>query len=235
MSDAPIRRSGEDYGYALLSLLPVGQAWPRDPRMPMARFCAGLGEIWGRVDAAAWNLVDVEAQPLSTFLLLPEWERMAGLPNPCVTEPSTIGERRAALVERLTAEGGQSRAYFINVAARLGYDITITEQAPFMCGLSQCGGGDQIGSEEIAFYWWVRVFSQRVIWFEMGLGQCGRDPFARISRAEDLECVLNQYKPAHTRIIFSYYLPPPGLSLDDWPVITVSTRPNAGIDVEIIP
>lgn len=208
MPEAPVRRDGDDYGTDLLALLPPGDAWPRERGTPLERFCAGQGQIWGRVDAAIWNLIDVEAHPGSTFLLLSAWEAMAGLPNPCVDEPLTIGERRAALVERLTAQGGQSRAYFIEVAARLGYEIEIREEAPFMCGLSQCGGGDQIGSEEIAFHWWVVVFGQRVTWFEMGLGQCGRDPFARIGYASDLECVFNQYRPAHTAVHFDYDTPP---------------------------
>lgn len=204
MPEVPVRHRGDDYGTDLLLLLPPGDAWPRETGQPLQQFSQGQGQIWGRVDAAAWKLVDVEAHPDSTFLLLGEWETTAGLPNPCVNEPLTIGERRAALVERLTALGGQSRAYFTAVAARLGYDIEITEQAPFMCGLSQCGLEDQIGSEEIAFHWWVAVFGSRVTWFEMGIGQCGRDPFARISYASDLECVLSQYKPAHTVLHFDY-------------------------------
>lgn len=208
MSDHPIRRSGDDYGWDLMALLPVGDAWPRQAGTTLQLFTEGMGQEWGRVDAAAWMLVDTEAHPDSTYRLLAEWETMAGLPNPCVVEPLTIAERRAALVERLTAEGGQSRAYFITLAARLGYEISITEQAPFMCGLSQCGGGDQIGSVEIAFHWWVSVSDSRVTWFQAGIGQCGRDPFARIARASDLECVFNQYKPAHTVVHFDYATPP---------------------------
>ena len=40
-----------------------------------------------------------------------------------------------------------------------------------------------------------------LIWFRTGSGggQTGVDPHLRIGRADDLECLLERWKPAHTR------------------------------------
>ena len=40
--------------------------------------------------------------------------------------------------------------------------------------------------------------------FESPSGQTGVDPHLRIGMADDLECLLNRWKPAHTQIIFDY-------------------------------
>lgn len=202
--DVPFPRDGDQYGTSFVMLLPVGDAWPRDPESVQVRFCRGQAEIWGRIDAAMWNLVDVEALPESTFQLLPDWERAAGLPNPCVAEPLGIEERRNALVQHLTSRGGQSRAYFLGIAAQLGYDVELVEHTPFMCGLSQCGGIDEVGEPWIAHHWSLVVTGMRVIWFRAGLGQCGLDPLARIALATDLECVIRPLQPAHGILHFSY-------------------------------
>jgi uncharacterized protein YmfQ (DUF2313 family) len=35
-------------------------------------------------------------------------------------------------------------------------------------------------------------------------GQSGVDPHLRVGLADDLECLLNRWKPAHPEIIFDY-------------------------------
>jgi uncharacterized protein YmfQ (DUF2313 family) len=174
---------------------------------------AGLAEIWGsQIDVRAADLLERESDPRSTIELLEDWERVAGLPDPCVAEPLTIEARRAALVNKLTTEGGQSRAFFIGVAAALGYTITIREHSPFMCGISQCGvteddAGDpywEIGAPEIRFFWSVRVGAVRVSWWRFGSAVIGVDPHVRIALATDLECLFRRWKPAHTEVVFDY-------------------------------
>lgn len=54
------------------------------------------------------------------------------------------------------------------------------------------------------FYWTVHVDAAKLIWFRVTSGQCGVDPHLRIGVADDLECLLNRWKPAHTTIIFDY-------------------------------
>lgn len=208
-------RSEDDFRDALAALLPVGRAWPRDPDTTLMRFLAGIAVSWADHDAKAWTLLSRESDPRSTLWMLDSWERAFGLPDECVAEPLAIADRQKALVEKMTSIGGQSRAFFLGVAAGLGYTITIREWAPFMVGVSRVGdtsdgeGGEyrwQIGEPTMRFYWTVRVGAVRVTWFRVGGGggQVGVDPHVRIALATDLECLFNKYKPAHTQIVFDY-------------------------------
>jgi uncharacterized protein YmfQ (DUF2313 family) len=61
-----------------------------------------------------------------------------------------------------------------------------------------------LGPETNRFYWQVHVHEASLIWFRCSKGQCGVDPHLRIGLADDLECLLNRWKPAHTEIIFDY-------------------------------
>ena len=238
--DRHVRRDGAAYAHAFLALLPTGQAWPRHPDSTLVRACAGLADYWGTVDSRAADLLETESDPRSTIELLPDWERNWGLPDPCYQEPLTIAERQLALVMRMTMQGAQSRAFFIEVAAMLGYTITITEYRTFIVGMDRVGDnrvfgdgsnpmlnewdqpiknphGDPValgelsewpyyglGPPENRFYWTVHVNSAKLIWFRVTSGQAGVDPHLRIGLADDLECLLNRWKPAHTQIIFDY-------------------------------
>jgi len=237
------------------------------------------------------DLLEVESDPRYTIELLPDWERNWGLPDPCVKEPTTVGERRLALLQRMTMIGAQSRQFFIDLAASLGYTITITEYRTFVvgidrvgdarvygngmvpmynewgnpwldvlgnpvsgaallwfrCGDGQCGikphlefgEGEErelsewpywgLGPDTNRFYWtvhlehgkivWFRCASgqsgvdphliyigpeSRLIWFRCGVHQCGVDPLLFIRIADDLECLFNRWKPAHTHVLFDY-------------------------------
>jgi uncharacterized protein YmfQ (DUF2313 family) len=61
-----------------------------------------------------------------------------------------------------------------------------------------------IGPPENRFYWTVHVDQAKLIWFRVTSGQTGVDPHLRIGTADDLECLLNRWKPAHSQIIFDY-------------------------------
>jgi uncharacterized protein YmfQ (DUF2313 family) len=218
--DRHVRRSGDDYAWALLSLLPQGQAWPRDPGTTLVKTITGLAEEWGFFDGRAADLLERESDPRATLELLPDWERNWGLPDPCFAGlPQTIGDRQKLLVLKMTLLGAQSREFFIEAAARLGYTITISEFAPFMAGVSQAGDTRKppldpnplvgeyrwyIGPKEMRFYWTVHVGLGKLTWFRASKGQAGVDPHLRIGKALDLECLIRRWKPAHTEVVFDY-------------------------------
>jgi uncharacterized protein YmfQ (DUF2313 family) len=244
MSDRHIRRLGDSYGTQFLTYLPQGQAWPRQPGTILDLVCRGLVDYYGFVDGRAADLLETEADPRTTIELLPDWERNWGLPDPCWSEAHTVGERQTELAMRVTMLGGQSRQFFIDAAAHIGYDISISEYRPFMVGLDRCGDnrvygdgsspmlsatfvcgylpvcnpdGDRVANGELSewpnyglgppenrFYWQVHVHRANLVWFRVNAGQCGVDPHLRIGTADDLECLLNRWKPAHTQIIFDY-------------------------------
>lgn len=240
MSDRHLRRSGSDYTQAFLSLLPIGEAWPRHFDSLLVKTCAGLNEYWGFIDSRAADLLERESDPRLTIELLPDWERNFGLPDPCYTAPQTVDEQHLALMMRMTMLGAQSREFFIGVAKQIGYTITITEYRTFVVGLDHCGDnrvygdgstpmynewgqpilnvrGVPVAEGELSewpyyglgpptnrFYWTVHVDQAKFTWFRCASGQCGVDPHLRIGTADDLECLLNRWKPGHTQIIFDY-------------------------------
>lgn len=152
MIDRHVTRTGDDYAEALSLLLPQGQAWPRDGESTLMKVVRGLSQIWGLIETRASLLLEIESDPRSTVELLPDWERNWGLPDPCYQEPLTIGDRQIALVQRMTIEGAQSRQFFIDVAAQIGYTITIHEYRPFMVGVDRCGDNRVYGDGSVPFY-----------------------------------------------------------------------------------
>jgi uncharacterized protein YmfQ (DUF2313 family) len=214
--DRHVRRSGTDYIEPLVSLLPQGLAWSREPDSVLMRVVKGLADIWGFVDGRAADLLERESDPRKTIELLPEWERAWGLPDPCFPKATTIGERQRMLVMIMTWLGSQSRAYFKKVAEWVGYTIEIKEFAPFMCGISQVGDTRMpppnspiekqnfrwyIGPAEQRFYWEVNVGQIGLTWFRSASGQAGVDPHLRLNVPQELICLLERWKPAHTFIV----------------------------------
>jgi uncharacterized protein YmfQ (DUF2313 family) len=63
-----------------------------------------------------------------------------------------------------------------------------------------------LGPDTNRYYWTVHVQNAPLTWFRLGNGggQCGVDPHLIIGIAEDLECLLDRWKPAHTDIIYDY-------------------------------
>ena len=223
--DRHVRRSGDDYATQFLGLLPRGQAWPREPDSTLSLVCSGLSQYWGHVDMRASTLLERESDPRQTVELLPDWESAFGLPDPCFQTPQTIADRQRVLVQRMTLLGAQSRAWFVEVAEWLGYHIRIGEYAPWMVGISRCGetiddNGDprwEIAAPEIRFYWKVHVDRASLSWFRSASGECGVDHHLEIGLAEDLECILNRWKPAHTLIIYDYSMLATGGSMAGTP------------------
>jgi uncharacterized protein YmfQ (DUF2313 family) len=120
------------------------------------------------------------------------------------------------LVMKMTWMGAQSRAYFQRLMNWLGYgQVTIKEFAPFMAGISQAGDTryqfDQtgqyrwyIGPPEQRFYWSVEVGSVGLIWFRAGQSQAGVDYHLEFRVPDELQCLLQRWKPAHTDLIFDF-------------------------------
>ena len=246
MSDGFVRRSGDNYADALSALLPTGPAWTRDPDAALSQLVSGLAQVWGKVDAKAADLLEIETDPRSAYELLADWERAFGLPEPLArfslvqsfrpfsfgpssfggrrgriepptvryswalsgyldTVPRSLPERRQALVNKITTQGGQSREFFIGIAARLGYDVAIREFRPFQFGVSSFGGfRGRIIPPRARFVWTVSVYGPRLTRFRFGSSSFGRDPILALRRAEDLEAVFRKLKPAHTEIVFRY-------------------------------
>jgi uncharacterized protein YmfQ (DUF2313 family) len=123
-----------------------------------------------------------------------------GLPDACMLPTTTLDERRMAVITRVTMLGGQSRAFFIALAATLGWSITITEFDPFRVGVNRVG--DPLYGDHWQFVWQVNVLNLDIEYFRVGVNRVG-DPLRRWGSFL-LPCIFERLKPAHTFILWEY-------------------------------
>lgn len=192
-------QTADDYLAQLLALLPQGSIWTRDPTSNMGRTLRALAAGLARVDARGDRLVE-EADPRTTLELLSDWERVAGLPDPCLGSAPTIQQRRASLVAKLTGLGGQSPAYFQAVAAALGFTVSIVEFRQFRVNKSRVG--DRLYGPDWRFTWRVVAPLNTIHYFRVGQSAVG-EPL-RVWGNDVLECVIRDLAPAHTIVQFAY-------------------------------
>lgn len=102
------------------------------------------------------NALLLEIDPRTTVELLPDWERVYGLPDDGLTVATTIEERQLLLTAKVSAIGGLSKPYFQNLLETAGYTVLIDQPRGFFAGVSRCG--DRIySSEGVVWYWRVRL------------------------------------------------------------------------------
>ncbi len=188
-----------EYKENLKDLLPQGLMWPRENGTGLDKFLYAVATELARVDSRVRDMLR-EAYPLSSAELLEDWERVVGLPEPCVGTPTDVQTRRQAVHEKLGRRGGQSRQYFIDLAAKYGFTITIAEYNTFRAGHSSAG--DPVNGPQWRFAWRVNAPETTIRTFKAGQNSAG-DPLRRWGN-ELLECLINRLKPAHTHVIFAY-------------------------------
>ena len=147
-----------------------------------------LADLWEQSDPR--GALDTSDPGYDTIALLPDFERVFGLPDPCIGAPATADERRAILYAKWIATGGQTEAYFIEVAEGLlgdGFTVTIDTlpKVPFRCDINACG--DPLYGESYYNVWNMDV-----------------TPVPTAAQQAALECLINKYKPAHTIAEFTY-------------------------------
>jgi len=187
-----VGRTLADYVHQLKVLLPVGPLWTSLKEDSVFKsLIESFAVEFQRIDTRSVVLCD-ELDPRTATEIFDEWWEFAGLPDPCVGEPETLAEKRAAVVAKLTNAGGQSRQFFIDLAASIGYTITITEYD---------GGATPALIDQ--FYWQVNAAAQAdMIPFRVTSTVDNRLRYWPQNTA--LECLINRLKPAHTVVIFSY-------------------------------
>lgn len=201
-------RTIDDYADAVAKVLPRGRAWPEARGPVWLSLLRSLAPELHRTDTRMVQLIE-EADPRTCVETLEDWERVLGLPDPCAPENFTFDERRNAVIAQLRARGGASVEYFTGLAADRGYEVEIAEHRPFTCGRSRCGRADppeRVGPPTMRHVWSVALRTPRLTRFRCGNPQsrCGRDPLLRIERAEEIECLFDRLKPAHSTVVYDY-------------------------------
>jgi uncharacterized protein YmfQ (DUF2313 family) len=192
-------RSVEDYRQLLASLLPQGLIWPKDAESNLGKLLAALAEELARVDRRAGDVIN-ESDPRTTFELLAEWEAACGLPEECDYSGSTLAERRAALTAKYTSKGGQRPQDYIDMAAALGYEVTLIEHRPARAGVLRAG--EPCSGEAWAHCWQINAPETTV--FPARAGACQAGDRLRTWGNEKLECTMQTKKPAQTIALIAY-------------------------------
>lgn len=188
-----------DFQSVFLNLLPRGLIWPKDLNSVQAQVMGSLAPTYWRVAQAAVDLI-ADSFPATVIDMLTEWQLSLGLPDPCAGPAPTLVQQRQQIVARLTDSGGQSIPYFVNLAAQLGYTITINNLAPFRCGQSSCT--HPLGDSDWMFVWQVNAPQFTVQPFLAGQSTAG-DPLSSDGNGV-LECELEERQPAHSILQFNY-------------------------------
>lgn len=197
---AGVRTEG-DYAVMLAGLLPPGPAWSPEQAPGVHRVIAGLAPEFARVDGRVSDMID-EADPLTVRELVPDWERVMSLPDPCMGASPTFEDRRKAVRDRHVAIGGQSIAYFLSLVAEQGYpDATITEHRAPRFGRSRFGVA-RFGTWGQQFLWTINLGRRVEGGRRWGVTQWG-ERFG-VNQNEGIECLVRRYAPAHTVVLFNY-------------------------------
>ena len=106
------------YRDQLHALLPSGRAWPEETGTTLDLLVQAIAARLAEVDLSGSHLLD-EIRPSTTLDLLPDWERVAGLPDICSRLGTTIAGRRASLLEKLVTKPTLNASEFV----RIGDDV----------------------------------------------------------------------------------------------------------------
>lgn len=169
-----------EYLNLLALLLPPLTYVPSGERLQAELSAEAL--LYSTLDGVIADLVSA-IDPESATDMLADWERVYALTP---GSGDTLQQRRQNVMAALAETGGLSREYFINLAAALGYDITIEEpDDPMWRWIVNVNG-----TPEQTYYFRVDESSVGDRLEESG------DP--------DLETLFNRLKPAHTECVFNY-------------------------------
>lgn len=185
----------DDYRRVLYALLPPGPAFSdEDPLID------GLAAEFARCHNRILSLI-TESDPRTTEELIGEWEKDAGLPDPCdgvygIDRP--LSERRRILCAKLLTRGNQSVPYYQKIAKELGYDVDIH-------GYQEHTVESRV-DEPINGTEWVFAFA--IVAPEETINDTavddGVDTPIRWWGNRQLECKINSIKQSHTIPIFIY-------------------------------
>lgn len=194
-------RTEADYQQQLVALLPPGPAWEVEQAPGVHQLLAGLAAEFARVDARVSDLID-EADPGTVRELVPDWERVMGLPDPCLGDSPSFEDRQRAVRTRHIAIGGQSIPYFLALAREHGYpNATITEHRAPRFRRARFGAA-RWGTWGQQFFWTVNLGRRIAGGRRWGLTLWGERFGANPNSG--IECLIRRYAPAHTVVLFNY-------------------------------
>lgn len=183
-TDAVVDEINEKYAPALKSLLPSGRIWDFPIDSDAYALLRALAYSLSRVEIRGQDLLR-EFHPSTMNELLPDWERVLGLPGDNPIPPTTLAGRRGAVLAKLLGHGDPTNEFFENLAESLSYDGAVVISGlfkPFVAGSD--AGSPLLNSEGGWPFAWLVL--------------------ARTIGADDmLEWLIGSLTPAHTVALLS--------------------------------
>lgn len=196
-----IAHSAAEFYAQLRALLPPGPAWDAQAVPEVDQVLAGLAEELARVEARAVQLAN-EMDPAGVSELVPDWEAVMDLPDPCLGVSPIFEDRRLSVRRRLVDIGGQTPAYFVQLAVSLGYpDAEVIEHRAPRFGRSRFGSA-RFGTWSAQFMWTLRTGGRIRAGRRFGASYWGERWGANPSTA--IECQVRRAAPAHTLVKIDY-------------------------------
>ncbi|WP_260956730.1 YmfQ family protein [Pseudomonas citri] len=194
-------RTAEQYQAQLRSLLPSGLAWNPERVPELEQVLEGIAQELARVDARAADLLN-EMDPAGVSELVPDWEAVMSLPDPCLGLNPVFEDRRLAVRRRLIEVGGLSMSRFIDIAVSQGYpDAFISEHRAPRMGRSRFGAA-RFGTWNAQFMWTVNTGSRQRQGRRFGASYWG-ERFG-VNPGNPLECQIRRAAPANTFVQINY-------------------------------
>lgn len=187
--------SSDDYRQQLTALLPPGPAWEPEvdafPEALLAGFATGLAAAHTRAD----ELVN-EADPLTVHELVPDWERVMNLPDPCLGPSPALEDRKRAIRQRFAELGGQTPARYVQIAISQGYaNARVIERRAPRFGRARFGRS-HFGTWAAQHMWTLYAGERLSGGRRFGVSYWGERFGANPAQA--LECLVRRAAPAHT-------------------------------------
>ena len=198
----PVNRDA--YRDQLHALLPSGRAWPEEPDTTLDAFIRAIASQMSATDRSATNLL-TEILPSATFQLLPDWERVAGLPDDCSVATSDVTTRRASLLAVLVTQATLHANDFIATAARFGVTITVDEldQTRATTYAAAQTPPLDVTNGKWRFIWWINIPGSADDRYWRVNGRVN-EKLRTFTRNTELECRLQAIAPAHTVLVVGY-------------------------------
>ncbi len=181
-----ITRTSEDYKKLFQSLLPKGRIWTRSPDAILTKILHGLATEYSRVEGRGFDLFN-ESLPSQIEELISDYENDYGIYEENIELGKTTAQRVATIVTKYIETGGTYEGYFEEIAAELGYTITVSYATPFWCDVSTCISS--VGELVNLFWWKVNITIEENINYNI----------------EQLMQEFIKFKPGHTLVVFDFY------------------------------
>lgn len=194
-------RTLDEYRSQLRGLLPSGPAWDAERVPEINQVIKGMARELLRIDTRAVELLN-EMDPSGVSELVSDWEWVMGLPDPCLGTSPAFEDRRLAVRRRLVEVGGQTPAFFAQLAKSLGYpEAKVTEYRAPRFGRSRLGQA-HFGTWTAQLMWTLESGPRRRLGRRFGASYWGQR-FGSYSN-RPLECVIRRSAPAHGLEFISY-------------------------------